>query len=94
MNILSCLELGYTGGLNTVDDALLQVERHYDLFFLIDEAPDKLKSLILEGKKLGFNSLIVDILGAERIKELDAKLASDLDAMNSTNDIVDLGEDF
>lgn len=51
MDVFSMMGIGAACGLKTVDEAYLQVFRHYDLLFSMDTAADELDALWLDKEK-------------------------------------------
>ena len=46
-----CIEIGKECGLETIDECILNVERHYDLFFKIDNLEEEMNAFYEDVEK-------------------------------------------
>lgn len=74
MNIEKALEMAYICGLETVDEAVANVELHWSNIFDYSTMQDELNELYSSIKPEYEGKKIVDILSSERINELDQEV--------------------
>lgn len=82
MNIEKALEMAYICGLETVDEAIANVELHWSNVFEYSKMQEEMHELYASIKPEHEGKLIVDVLSLERRNELDQELNDYFDEQN------------